>query len=186
MNNPDAVCRLAVTIRDALESDVPAIHAIYAQHVLHGVATFEMTPPPLADMHARLAAIRTQGMPWLVACSDDTVLGYAYASTYRARPAYRFTIEDSIYLAPQAHGRGVGRSLLAALIERCEQGPWRQMVAVISGRGSEASVGLHAALGFVDAGTLRNVGFKHDQWLDTMFMQRALGAGAVQPPPADY
>lgn len=171
-----------VSIRAITEADVPAIQRIYAHHVENGIATFELTPPSLEEMLSRYRRIRAEGMPYLAAFDGDELLGYCYANTYRPRPAYRFTVEDSIYLSPAHHGRGVGRQLLQALIAHCETGPWRQMVAVISGEGSEASVALHARLGFVHAGNLRTVGFKHGRWIDTILMQRALGSGGDTPP----
>lgn len=173
-----------VSIREITEADIPAIRRIYAHHVEHGIATFEMTPPSEEEMLLRYRRIRAADMPYLAAFDDDRLLGYCYASTYRPRPAYRFTVEDSIYLSPDQQGHGVGRQLLQALISRCEAGPWRQMVAVISGEGSEASVALHEKLGFVHTGNLRTVGFKHDRWIDTILMQRALGSGCDAPPPA--
>lgn len=176
---------LSLTLRDATEADVAAIQTIYAHHVLNGVATFEMTPPSVEEMLARFRGIRSQDMPYLVACRGEQLVGYCYVSTYRARPAYRYTVEDSIYLAPDQHGQGLGKLLLQALIARCETGPWRQMVAVISGEGSDASIALHQKLGFTTAGTLRSVGYKHERWIDTVMMQRELGAGATQAPPTD-
>lgn len=177
---------LSVVIRDATESDMPAIQAIYAHHVLHGIATFENVPPDAQEMLLRFRRISEQGMPYLAACREDKVVGYCYASTYRPRHAYRFTVEDTVYLAPDAQGKGVGRRLLQALIERCAAGPWRQMVAVISGEGSEASIALHRKLGFTAAGTLHAVGHKHGRWIDTVLMQRDIGPGAAQPPTSAY
>lgn len=174
-----------VSIRDVTEADIPAVQRIYAHHVEHGIATFELTPPSQQEMLSRHHRIRAEGMPYLVACEDERLLGYCYANTYRPRPAYRFTVEDSIYLSPDQQGRGIGRQLLQALISRCETGPWRQMVAVISGEGSEASVALHEKLGFVHSGNLRAVGFKHGRWIDTILMQRMLGPGGDTPPAMD-
>lgn len=174
-----------VSIRDVTEADIPAIQRIYAHHVEHGIATFELTPPSQQEMLSRYHRIQAEGMPYLAAYEDVRLLGYCYASTYRPRPAYRFTVEDSIYLSPDHQGLGIGRQLLQALISRCEAGPWRQMVAVISGEGSEASVGLHEKLGFVHSGHLRTVGFKHGRWIDTILMQRVLGPGCDTPPAAD-
>jgi len=173
-----------VSIREITEADIPAIQRIYAYHVEHGIATFEMAPPSEEEMLSRYHRIRAEGMPYLAACDGDRLLGYCYVSTFRPRPAYRFAVEDSIYLSPDEQGRGIGRQLLQALISRCEAGPWRQMVAVISGEGSEASVALHKRLGFVHSGNLRDVGFKHGRWIDTILMQRALGLGSDTPPPA--
>ncbi|WP_114812668.1 GNAT family N-acetyltransferase [Paraburkholderia kururiensis] len=174
----------AVTLRDATEHDVPAIAAIYAHHVLHSVASFEETPPTVDDMRTRFATVRGLGLPWIVAGIDGKVAGYCYATPYRPRPAYRHTVEDSIYIDDAFRGRGLGRVLLAALIERCEQGPWRQMVAVIADGGRGGSLSLHRSLGFEWIGTLKAVGFKQGRWLDTTLMQRVLGPGDAVPPDA--
>lgn len=171
-----------VLVRPSGTSDLPAIQAIYAHHVTHGLGTFEETPPDAEEMAARRLAIVERGLPHLVAEADGRVLGYAYAGPYRPRPAYRYTVEDSVYVAPEAVRHGVGRALLTALIEFCEAGPWRQMVAVIGDRGNTASIALHAALGFHEAGHLRAVGFKLERWVDVVIMQRALGAGDVGDP----
>jgi phosphinothricin acetyltransferase len=162
-------------VRAAVEEDFPAITEIYAHHVLHGTATFETDPPNHTNMLERRAAVVAAGLPFLAAELNGRVVGYAYANAYRARPAYRFTIEDSIYIDAQRTGRGCGRALLGALIAACEQGPWRQMVAVIGDSGNAASVRLHERFGFRNVGTLRDVGFKFDRWLDTVLMQRVLG-----------
>ena len=163
--------------RDATEADLPAIQAIYAHHVLTGVASFEEIPPSVDDLRTRLASVRSHGLPYMVAEIDGEVAGYCYATPYRPRPAYRNTIEDSIYVSDAYRGRGLGRVLLQALIERCETGPWRQMVAVIADGGSGGSLSLHTQLGFELTGTLKAVGFKHGRWLDTTLMQRTLGVG---------
>ncbi|KAA1007319.1 N-acetyltransferase family protein [Paraburkholderia panacisoli] len=167
----------AARIRDASEADLPAIQAIYAHHVLTGVASFEETPPSVDDLRARLASVRSHGLPYMIAEIDGQVAGYCYATPYRPRAAYRNTIEDSIYVSNAYRGRGIGRVLLQALIERCEAGPWRQMVAVIADGGSGGSLSLHQQLGFELTGTLKAVGFKHGRWLDTTLMQRTLGRG---------
>jgi L-amino acid N-acyltransferase YncA len=172
--NPSSTPR----IRDATEADVAAIHAIYAHHVLTGVASFEDVPPSVDDMRARRAAVLAHGLPYLVAELDGRVAGYAYATPYRPRAAYRHTIEDSIYIDDACRGRGIGRALLAALIARCEIGSWRQMIAVIADGGRSGSASLHLSLGFELIGTLKGVGFKHGRWLDTTLMQRTLGAGS--------
>ncbi|REG49438.1 phosphinothricin acetyltransferase [Paraburkholderia sp. BL6669N2] len=172
----------APLIRDATEADLPAIQAIYAHHVLTGVASFEETPPSVDDLRTRLASVRSHGLPYMVAEIDGEVAGYCYATPYRPRAAYRNTIEDSIYLNDAYRGRGLGRMLLQALIERCETGPWRQMVAVIADGGSGGSLSLHTQLGFELTGTLKAVGFKHGRWLDTTLMQRALGKGDSSVP----
>jgi L-amino acid N-acyltransferase YncA len=168
---------LQLKVRDATEADLPAIQAIYAHHVLHGVASFEETPPSIDDLRGRLASVLSHGLPYMVAGIDGAIAGYCYATPYRPRAAYRNTIEDSIYIDDAFRGRGIGRVLLKALIERCETGPWRQMVAVIADGGSGGSLSLHRSLGFEMAGTLKAVGFKHGRWLDTTLMQRALGVG---------
>ena len=171
-----------ITIRDATEADLPAVQSIYAHHVLHGLASFEETPPGVAEMAARRAAVLAQGLPYLAAETDGRVVGYAYAGAYRPRPAYRYAIEDSIYVADGMAGRGIGRALLAALIERCEAGPWRQMIAVIGDSGNAASIALHEALGFRQAGLFRSVGFKFGRWVDSVLMQRPLGPGDASLP----
>ena len=168
---------LQLEVRDATEADLLAIQAIYAHHVLHGVASFEETPPSIDDLRGRLASVLSHGLPYMVAGIDGAIAGYCYATPYRPRAAYRNTIEDSIYIDDAFRGRGIGRVLLKALIERCETGPWRQMVAVIADGGSGGSLSLHRSLGFEMAGTLKAVGFKHGRWLDTTLMQRALGVG---------
>lgn len=167
-------------IRPAQPSDIPAIQAIYAHHVLHGIASFEEEPPDRAEMARRLADVLARGLPYLVAedrPGSDTILGYAYAGPYRARPAYRFTLENSVYVLPGAGGRGIGSALLATLIERCAALGYRQMVAVIGDSDNAGSIRLHARHGFRMIGTLPAVGFKHGRWVDSVFMQRALGAG---------
>jgi L-amino acid N-acyltransferase YncA len=161
-------------VRDARDEDIGAIQAIYAHHVLHGTASFEEEAPSVEEIARRRADVLARGMPYLVAEIDGRVVGYSYASPYRARPAYPFSIENSVYVE---HGRargGVGRALLAALIERCEQGPWRQMIAVIGDSANAASIGLHESLGFRNVGTFTDVGFKFGRWLDSVLMQRAL------------
>lgn len=167
----------APVIRDATEADLSAIQAIYAHHVLTGVASFEEIPPSVDDLRTRLASVRSHGLPYMVAEIDGEIAGYCYATPYRPRAAYRNTIEDSIYVGDAYRGRGLGRVLLQALIERCETGPWRQMVAVIADGGSGGSLSLHTQLGFELTGTLKAVGFKHGRWLDTTLMQRTLGQG---------
>jgi L-amino acid N-acyltransferase YncA len=169
--------RLDFTVRDAAEPDMAAVQRIYAHHVLTGVATFEETPPDLQEIIARRRAALDLGLPYLVAEAGDRILGYCYATPYRARPAYRFTIEDSVHVAEGFTGRGLGVALLSALIARCEAGPWRQMVAVIGDSGNLGSIALHRRLGFEMIGVLRSVGFKFGRWVDTPLMQRALGKG---------
>ncbi|KWF04138.1 GNAT family N-acetyltransferase [Burkholderia pseudomultivorans] len=169
-------------VRDATDADLPAIQAIYAHHVLHGVASFEEAPPDVAELRARRDAVLRHGLPYLVAECDGRVAGYAYATPYRPRSAYRHTIEDSIYIDDAQRGRGIGSALLAALIARCEAGPWRQMIAVIADGGTGGSTSLHRAFGFEPAGTLKAVGFKHGRWIDTALLQRTLGDGARTQP----
>jgi phosphinothricin acetyltransferase len=182
---PDRHPASLITICDAAETDLPAIQAIYAHHVLHGVASFEEVPPQVAELAARRAAVLAQGLPYLVAEIGGRVVGYAYAGAYRPRPAYRHTIEDSVYVADGMAGRGIGRALLAALIRRCEAGPWRQMVAVIGDSGNAGSIALHEALGFRRAGVLQSAGFKFGRWVDSVLMQRALGPGDTTLPAPD-
>jgi phosphinothricin acetyltransferase len=164
-------------VRPSHASDGARIAAIYRHHVLHGLASFEEAPPDPAELARRRADVLARGLPHLVACDGDTVLGYAYAGPYRTRSAYRYTVEDSVYIAPEAIRRGVGRTLLAAVIEACERAGCRQMIAVIGDSGHDASIGLHRALGFEPAGMLRAVGFKFGRWVDSVLMQRALGPG---------
>jgi L-amino acid N-acyltransferase YncA len=174
----------ARAVRPAETDDLPALHAIYAHHVRTGTATFELEPPPLAEFAARHAEVVARGFPWLVAVVGGHPVGFAYAAPYRARPAYRYTVEDSVYLDPEYTGRGLGQALLAALIVRCEARGLRQMVAVIGDSANTASVRLHAAQGFALTGTFRAVGWKFGRWLDTVLMQRALGPGAGAAPEA--
>lgn len=171
-----------VSLRDAHLSDLSDITAIYADSVLNGTASYELDPPQEAEMRERMLAITTKGYPYIVAeDSGGMFLGYAYASPFRTRPAYRWLVEDSIYLAPAARGQGVGRSLLTELLRRCTQLGFRQMLAVIGG-ASQASVALHRSLGFEMAGTLKGTGFKHGRWLDTVLMQIPLGDGTKSSP----
>ncbi len=172
----------SLSVRDAVDADMATVQAIYADHVLHGLASFEEIPPTLPEMLARRAAVLHAGLPYLVAELDGAVLGYAYATAYRPRPAYRFTIEDSVYVREGQNGKGVGRALLSALIARCERGPWRQMLAVIGDSDNSGSVALHRSLGFQDAGVLRSVGFKLGRWVDTVQMQRPLGKSDTVAP----
>ncbi|MBZ9939365.1 N-acetyltransferase family protein [Mesorhizobium sp. BR1-1-16] len=172
------------SIRPVADADLAAITAIYGAAVIEGTASFELDPPSLDEMGRRCTALLAGGHPYLVAISDtDAVLGYAYAGPYRARPAYRWTVEDSIYLAAEARGAGVGRALLAALLATATEAGYRQMIAVIGDSGNAASIALHRALGFRLVGTFENVGFKHGRWLDSVLMQCALGSGATVPPP---
>ncbi len=165
-------------LRDATEADLPAVQAIYAHHVLRGTGTFEEVPPTLDEMRRRWGEVRERGFPWLVAGADHNVVGYAYANWFRPRSAFRFTCEDSVYVAPDHRARGLGSRLLGALLVRCEAAGARQMLGVIGDSANDASVRLHARHGFTHAGTLRAVGLKFGRWLDVVLMQRALGAGA--------
>jgi L-amino acid N-acyltransferase YncA len=167
-------------IRPAEDRDTDRITAIYAHHVLTGLGTFELEPPDAAEIRRRRDEVTTQGLPFLVAERDGTVIGYAYAGPYRPRPAYRFTVENSIYLAPESAGQGVGRQLLAELVRRCEALHLKQMVAVIGDSGNAASIAVHRGAGFEMVGILRQVGFKHGRWVDTVLMQRGLGGGRTQ------
>lgn len=164
-------------IRAARDADVTAITAIYAHHVLHGTASFELDPPSDAETRARRAHVHEEGMPYLVAEVDGVVVGYAYATIYRTRRAYRFTAEDSLYVRHDLAGRGIGRALLNELIAECERIGCRQMIAQIGDSANVASITLHERAGFAHAGTLKSVGFKFGRWLDTVRMQRALGPG---------
>jgi len=172
--NPGSV-RVEALVRAASEADMGAVRDIYAHYVLHSLATFEETPPALEDMLARRRASIDVGLPYLVAEARGDIMGFAYASAYRPRPAYRFTIEDSVYVADGLGGRGVGSALLGELIARCEKGPWRQMIAVVGDSANSGSIALHRRFGFEFAGTLRSVGFKHGRWVDTPILQRVLG-----------
>jgi L-amino acid N-acyltransferase YncA len=171
------------TVRDSRDADLPAIRAIYGHHVAHGFGSFEEVPPSLEELANRRRDILAKGLPYLIASErDGTVLGYAYASPYRTRSAYRFTIEDSIYVSPEAARRGIGRLLLEALIERCTALGYRQMIAVIGDSSNDGSIGLHRSLGFAQAALLPTIGFKRGRWIDCVMMQRALGPGGGAPP----
>jgi L-amino acid N-acyltransferase YncA len=152
------------------------VRDIYAHYVLHSLATFEQTPPTLEEMLARRRASVDLNLPYLVAEAETEILGFAYAAAYRPRPAYRFSIEDSVYVAEGLSGRGIGSALLNELIARCESGHWRQMIAVVGDSANSGSIALHRRFGFEVVGTLRSVGFKHGRWVDTPILQRALGA----------
>lgn len=167
----------SVQVRTAEDRDMNPIQAIYAYHVLNGIASFELEVPAVDEMAARRAGVLAAGLPYLVAEANGRVVGYCYATLYRPRPAYRFTVEDSVYIANGMAGRGIGSLLLGELIRRCEAGNWRQMVAVIGNSGNTGSLKLHERLGFEPVGTLRSAGFKFGQWVDTVLMQRPLGQG---------
>ena len=173
---------LIALLRPCEPGDVPQITAIYAHAVRHGRASFELEPPDKAEMERRRDALVGAGYPYLVAELSGAVVGDAYAGAYRPRPAYSGTVENSVYVAAAHHGRGLGRLLLAHLIEEAERRGFRQMVAVIGDSANLASIRLHERLGFTHVGTLRSVGWKHERWLDTVLMQRALGIGDGAPP----
>lgn len=172
---------MTYALRDAVSRDLEAITDIYRESVENGVASFELAPPDVAEMMRRFRALKDQGYPYIVAEDGGDLLGYAYAGAYRMRPAYRWTVEDSIYLPEAARGRGIGRALLADLIGRCTALGFRQMISIIGGN-HPASVALHMALGFEQVGTLQAAGFKHGGWLDTTIMQLALGSGQRTDP----
>ena len=177
---------MTILIRPALAGDCAAITAIYGHAVMHGTASWELDPPDLAEMLRRREAILAGGYPYLVAEKAGTVLGYAYASAYRPRPAYRSTVEDSVYISPAAQRQGVGRALLSALITECTACGFRQMIGIVGDGhgGSEGSLKLHEAFGFALLGIARNVGYKHGRWLDQMILQKSLGEADLTPPKA--
>ena len=172
----------SASIRDATEDDLATVQAIYAHHVNHGLASFEEVPPDIAEISRRRDMVRGQGLPYLVAKKGGAVQGFAYASPFRNRSAYRYTVEDSVYVAPHALGSGVGSALLSELIERCTAGGYRQMIAVIGDSANQASIGLHAKHGFAQAGQMTAVGFKFGRWVDSVRMQRPLGPGDTTLP----
>jgi L-amino acid N-acyltransferase YncA len=173
---------MSLAIRPATPADIPAIARIYAHAVEHGTASFELTAPDEAEIARRMRLVTDKGLPYFAAEVDGALAGYAYAGAYHARPGYRFTLEDSVYIAPAMQRRGIGRALLAALIEAGTAGGYRQMIAVIGDSEHAASIALHAALGFRYVGTLANVGFKFGRWLDSVLMQRPLGPGSATLP----
>ena len=172
----------APEIRFATEADLPAITEIYEHAVRYGTATFELVPPDLAEMTRRFRVLMDGGFPYFAASVEGDVIGYAYAGPYRARPAYRWSVEDSIYIAPAIQRRGIGRALLERLIAEAETGGFRQMIAVIGDSANAGSIGVHTKCGFQMIGTHRNVGLKFGRWLDTVMMQRALGEGGTTVP----
>ena len=173
---------MTVTIRPANTADIPAITGIYAHAVEHGTASFELTPPDETEIARRMQDLMGKSFPYLVAEVDGVLAGYAYAGLYRTRPAYRFTVENSVYVAPDMHRRGIGKRLLEKLIEDCRALGFRQMIAVIGDSNQAASIGVHKACGFEPAGNLKHVGYKFGRWLDTPLMQRALGEGGKTEP----
>ncbi len=168
---------MTVTVREATENDLAAVQEIYADHVLHGLASFEETPPDIAEIMHRFATLRGAGYPYTVALVDGRVRGYAYAGPYRPRPAYRHSVEDSVYIATDAVGQGIGGKLLADLIDRCTALGYRQMVAIIGDSANAGSIALHARHGFIHRAIVNSVGYKHGRWVDQVIMQRALGDG---------
>jgi L-amino acid N-acyltransferase YncA len=171
-----------ITIRPAGPGDITAITRIYAHAVAHGTATFELEPPGETEMAQRQKSLLTNGYPYLVAARAGAIAGYAYAGPYRARPAYHWSVEDSIYIAPEFQRQGIGALLIKRLVADAEQRGFRQMIAVIGDSAQAASIAVHATAGFETIGTLRSVGFKFGRWLDTVLMQRALGKGDAAPP----
>ena len=169
-------------VRPATDADSEALAAIYGDAVLHGFGTFEEVPPSPEEMSARRRAVAERGLPYLAAEDGGTVLGFAYAAPFRPRAAYRYTLEDSVYVSPDAKGRGVGRAVLSAVIEACEALGVRQLMAVIGDSGNQGSIGLHRSLGFEQMGIGRSVGFKHGRWVDIVHMQKALNGGDARLP----
>jgi L-amino acid N-acyltransferase YncA len=170
-------------IRPSRDEDIASITAIYAHHVLNGTGTFEIDPPSVADMAGRRADVLSKGLPYIVAEEAGQVIGYAYCTWFKPRPAYRFSAEDSIYLAPGVHGKGIGRALLAELAAQAERVGIRKLIAVIGDSSNAGSVGVHRSLGFTHVGILKSCGWKFDQWLDVVMMEKALGLGDTTPAP---
>jgi phosphinothricin acetyltransferase len=175
----------SLAVRDAVAADFPAIAALYAHHVQTGLASFEEVPPSAEEMLRRFAGIQARGLPWLVAEFGGTLAGYCYASPYHARSAYRFTVQDSVYVAEECIGRGVGTALLQKVIGTCTAQGYRQMIAVVGDSGNEASLRLHARLGFRTIGQTLRVGVKFGRWVDIVHLQRALGEDTARPPTED-
>jgi phosphinothricin acetyltransferase len=175
---------MSPTIRDATALDVPALAAIYAHHVLHGFGTFDAVPPTIAEFDATWRGIVALGLPFLVADVHGEVVGYSYASQFRPRPGYRYTIEDSVYIRDDQRGHGIGSALLGPLLARCEAVGARQVVAVIGDSLNAGSIGLHRKFGFDHSGTVRSAGFKHGRWVDIVMMQKATNGGDRTLPPA--
>lgn len=169
-------------LRPCLAQDIPAVSAIYAHHVLHGTGTFEIEPPSESDMLMRHADVLSRGLPYLVVENAGRVAGFAYCNWFRPRPAYRFSAEDSIYLAPDSHGLGLGRLLLAELAAQAERAGVRKLIAVIGDSANAGSIGVHRALGFKHVGVLASCGWKFERWLDVVLMEKALGAGSSTSP----
>lgn len=169
-------------IRPSRDEDLPALTAIYGHHVLHSTGTFETEPPSVADMTARRADVLSKGLPYLVAEEDGRIAGFAYGNWFKPRPAYRYSVEDSIYLAPDLHRKGLGRALLTELLARCEAVGIRKMMAIIGDSANAGSVGVHLALGFTQVGIVESCGWKLGAWRDIVIMQKTLGAGDTLPP----
>jgi L-amino acid N-acyltransferase YncA len=170
------------SIRPSIESDLPAITAIYGHHVLHGTGTFETTPPTESEMTSRRADVLAKDLPYLVIEDGGRVLGYAYCQWFKPRPAYRFSAEDSIYMHPDAASKGLGKALLAELMRQAEAAGVRKLIAVIGDSANSSSVGVHKALGFEAVGTIRNCGWKFERWLDIVIMDKSIGEGAGTRP----
>jgi phosphinothricin acetyltransferase len=174
-----------VQVRAAVPADIPAVHAIYSHHVLHGLASFEEEPPSLDELVRRHREVTGKGLPYVVAEFGGEVAGYGYCGLYRTRSAYRYALEDSVYVRTDMLGRGVGGALLAELIRCCEGLGYRQLIAVIGDSAHAASIALHARHGFLRVGTLRSVGYKFGRWIDSVIMQRPLGSGDSTPPQSE-
>lgn len=175
---------MTLRVRNANGDDLAAVHAIYSHHVLHGFGTFDEVPPTIADCTAKWRDIAAMGLPWLVAAQGEEIVGFAYASAFRPRSGYRYTLEDSVYIRDDRRGRGIGTALLTPLVERCAAAGARQVVAVIGDSANAGSISLHAKAGYSHAGTVKAVGFKLGRWVDIVFMQRALNGGDGSLPPA--
>ena len=169
-------------IRQSRRGDIPAVTAIYTHHVLHGTGTFEIDPPTEDDMAQRRSDVLARGLPYLVAEQQGHLVGFAYCNWFKPRPAYRFSAEDSIYMAPGSHGRGLGRALLAELAAQAQSAGVRKLIAVIGDSANAASVGVHRSLGFAHVGVLKSCGWKFDRWLDVVLMEKSLGVGDSTPP----
>jgi phosphinothricin acetyltransferase len=173
------------TIRSSQDQDLAAITAIYEHHVLHGTGTFEVDPPSQEDMRTRRADVLSKGLPYLVAADGERVLGFAYCNWFKPRPAYKFSAEDSIYISPEAQGKGLGRALLAELSAHAEKAGVRKLIAVIGDSANTGSIGLHLSVGFHHVGTLKSCGWKFNQWLDVVMMEKTIGLGDSCPPQTD-
>ena len=169
-------------IRSSQDQDLAAITAIYEHHVLHGTGTFEVDPPSQEDMRTRRADVLSKGLPYLVAADGEQVLGFAYCNWFKPRPAYKFSAEDSIYISPEAQGKGLGRALLAELSAQAEKAGVRKLIAVIGDSANTGSIGLHLSIGFHHVGTLKSCGWKFNQWLDVVMMEKTIGLGDSCPP----